>query len=86
MSALRSYHTALLLPSGKVLVFGGYAASTYQSSAAFYDPASNTWSATATPSAARVNHTATLLPNGKGGIREAEEGRWPRCRFTARAG
>lgn len=54
-----SYSTATLLPSGKVLVTGGY-------SAELYDPASRTWTPTGSPNEPRVGgHTATLLANGK---------------------
>jgi N-acetylneuraminic acid mutarotase len=64
-------HTATLLPNGKVLVTGGVRASgvppttTYVASAELYDPASGTWAFTGSMAAARHNHTATLLPNGK---------------------
>jgi len=62
---LRYQHTATLLPNGMVLVAGGTTSvSTPLASAELYDPASNTWSATATLSTPRTTHTATLLPNG----------------------
>ena len=61
----RCYHTATLLPNGKVLVAGGYNGHSLLSSAELYDPASGTWSATGSLSTARYLHTATLLPNGK---------------------
>ena len=61
-----TYHTATLLPNGKVLVAGGYDSSgVYLSSAELYDPASGTWTATGSLNTARCCHTATLLPNGK---------------------
>ena len=56
--------TATLLPSGKVLVAGGYNGS-YLSGAEVYDLASGTWAATGTMISARMHHTATLLPSGK---------------------
>jgi len=61
-------HTATLLPDGKVLVVGGDsgAGTGQSSSAALYDPASGTWSPTASMlDSGRLWHTATLLPNGK---------------------
>jgi N-acetylneuraminic acid mutarotase len=68
MATARLYHTATLLPNGKVLVAGAYGCSTTCSadaSAELYDPSSNTWSSTTSMTTARDRHTATLLPNGK---------------------
>jgi hypothetical protein len=48
-----------------VLVAGGYSTSGYLASAELYDPGSGTWTATGSLNAARVDHTASLLPNGK---------------------
>ena len=60
------YHTATLLPNGKVLVAGGYRLQRLDlASAELYDPASGTWTATGSLATARAGHTATLLPNGK---------------------
>jgi hypothetical protein len=61
----RMWHTATLLPSGKVLVAGGYSGGNYQPSAELYDPATGIWTATGPLSVARDEHTATLLPSGK---------------------
>jgi Bacterial Ig-like domain (group 2)/Immunoglobulin I-set domain/Galactose oxidase, central domain/Kelch motif len=61
MSTARQFHTATLLPSGKVLVTGGYNGI---ASADIYDPATGTWSATGTMTTPRWAHTATLLANG----------------------
>lgn len=72
MKTPRMGHTATLLPGGKVLVTGGI----YQyniavrwagctNTAELYDPASDSFSAAGTMSAARCGHTATLLANGK---------------------
>lgn len=64
------YHAATLLPNGKVLVTGGSANATnsYQSAlttARLFDPAANSWSSAAPMTTARINHSATILPNGK---------------------
>ncbi|HEX8698327.1 MAG TPA: kelch repeat-containing protein [Myxococcaceae bacterium] len=61
----RSGHTATRLPSGKVLLTGGYDGGAFSTSAALYDPASGTWSAAASLPSPRDSHSATLLPNGK---------------------
>jgi hypothetical protein len=69
MSRPRAYHTATLLPDGKVLVAGGDegngSANNSLASAAIYDPSTRTWSATGSLANRRQLHTATLLPNGK---------------------
>jgi hypothetical protein len=64
MRLARWYHTATLLPSGKVLVAGGAHVDAL-ASAELYDPDSNTWSDAANLNFARLQHTATLLGNGK---------------------
>ena len=61
MHTNRCYHTATLLPNGKVLVVGGNGG---LSSAELYDPATGTWTMTGALAAGREYHTATLLPNG----------------------
>jgi hypothetical protein len=60
LSVPRVFHTATLLPDGKVLVAGGMSAS-----AELYDPAAGTFSNTGGMSVGRDSHTATLLSNGK---------------------
>jgi N-acetylneuraminic acid mutarotase len=65
----RYFHTATLLPNGKVLVVGGQGSingnTTILQSAELYDPSSGTWMGTDSLTTARQFHTATLLPNGK---------------------
>ena len=68
MATPRYWHTATLLPNGKVLVAGGTESrgtGHRVASAELYDPATGTWSATGSHGLARADHTATLLPNGK---------------------
>jgi WD40 repeat protein len=63
LTTARGFHTATLLPNGKVLVRGGAGGF---NSAELYDPASRTWIATTNGlTTERFEHTATLLPNGK---------------------
>ena len=62
----RDFHTATLLPSGKVLVAGGNGSGGFLTSAELYDPATGSWSSTGSlVGNARQDHTATLLPSGK---------------------
>ena len=66
MKFARYYHTATLLPNGRVLVAGGaFASYTAIPSAELFDPATGTWTLTGPMAIARQSHTATLLPNGK---------------------
>jgi N-acetylneuraminic acid mutarotase len=68
LSVSRSCHTATLLQNGKVLVAGGWISihnHTFRASAELYDPAANVWSAAGSLADARVEHTATLLPDGR---------------------
>jgi hypothetical protein len=73
MATPRAYYTATLLPSGKVLVAGGYTHSYSRysggkglvlASAELYDPVTRTWGPTGSLATARYSHTATLLPTG----------------------
>ena len=65
LNKARFFHTATLLPSGKVLVAGGYGTNNdILFSAELYDPASGIWTATGAMNTNRAAHTATLLPNG----------------------
>ncbi len=72
MNSARSYHTALLLQSGRVLFTGGYSTpSNYgmgplaDSSAELYDPVPGKFAVTGSMQAGRAGHTATLLQNGR---------------------
>jgi hypothetical protein len=66
MGTPRRYHTATLLPNGKVLAAGGYHEATgILTAAELYDPATGTWCPAGSLSVDRYGHTATLLPNGK---------------------
>jgi N-acetylneuraminic acid mutarotase len=59
------FHTATLLPDGKVLVIGGYQwPPTSLRSAELYDPSTGGWSYSSKLNEARDGHTATLLPGG----------------------
>jgi hypothetical protein len=60
----REFHTATLLPNGKVLIAGGFAQSIW-ASAELYDPVSGTFTPTGAMTTPRWDHTATLLPSGK---------------------
>ncbi len=61
----RSFHSATLLPNGKVLVAGGWGSSGRLASAQLYDPVAGTWAVTGSLVTAHDSCTATLLPNGK---------------------
>src|SRR6266481_4370865 len=74
MNAVRTGHTATLLPSGKVLIAGGdgcfffgyyYYGNCPLDSAEIYDAGTDTFSTTGKMSVTRDFHTATLLKNGK---------------------
>src|SRR4051794_40640777 len=73
MKFARQGHAAALLQSGKVLVAGGYAptadpaspASGYTRTAEIYDPASNTWTQSASMSTGRFQPTMTVLDDGR---------------------
>jgi N-acetylneuraminic acid mutarotase len=71
MTTTRSWHTATLLADGRVLVVGGGSEERreegpYRSATAeLYETSTGRWTATATMTAPRFGHTATLLPDGK---------------------
>lgn len=67
MQRPRMNHTATLLPSGKVLVIGGYSGNggePVEMSAELYDPARDVWSDAARLSIPRMQHTAVQLVDG----------------------
>jgi hypothetical protein len=70
MATEREGHTATLLPNekglvGKVLIAGGDDGPSVVESAELWNPGAGTFIATGHMTAARLNHTATLLSNGK---------------------
>jgi N-acetylneuraminic acid mutarotase len=66
MQTARKYHSAALLPSGKVLVVGGSNdLDGYPTSVELYDPEVNSWIPAGTLTIGRDWPTATLLPSGK---------------------
>jgi hypothetical protein len=83
MGVPRQYHTATLLPTGKVLIAGGAPCGECitWASAELYDPATGTFSPTGSMHVGRALPTATLLPTGKvliaGGCARIAESCWP---------
>ena len=67
MADCRANHTAVFLPSGRLLVVGGYdeLTSRHLSSAEAFDPETGKWKSAQPLSIARANHTTTWLPGGK---------------------
>lgn len=67
LATARNGHTAILLPSGKVLIAGGNTWPGYvtHASAELYDPEAGTFSPTGSMGTPRWGHTMTLLPNGR---------------------
>jgi hypothetical protein len=59
MTRVRVWHTATLLPNGKVLIAGE------DPSAELYDPATGKFASTGSMTTVGILHAATLLPNGK---------------------
>jgi hypothetical protein len=65
MEVGRSDHAATLLPSGEVLITGGYNGSRILASVEVFEPAVGAWSSAPSLNIARARHTATLLPDGR---------------------
>jgi N-acetylneuraminic acid mutarotase len=70
MAIGREFHTATLLPDGLVLVAGGFvdcddSFCSDTRTAELYDPATGKWTPTGSMNAAREQHSATLLQDGK---------------------
>lgn len=71
LATARSFHTATLLPDGRVLVVGGHTWVFWQLNAAvldtveLYDPAADAWTSGGTLSTPRSGHSATLLADGR---------------------
>lgn len=61
----RSYHTAVRLDNGKVMVIGGVHTMGAHGSTSLYDPQTNTWSVGPYMNDWRWGHTTTKLGNGK---------------------
>ncbi|HWF12832.1 MAG TPA: kelch repeat-containing protein [Candidatus Acidoferrales bacterium] len=64
----RAYHTATLLPNGKVLIAGGVTAAQLQSptsSVEIYDPVMQAFTQAGNMFAVRYNHAATLMNDGR---------------------
>jgi N-acetylneuraminic acid mutarotase len=77
MSVARFAHTSTTLLDGRVLVTGGNASTDSPlptTSAALYDPATNTWSATGSLLQRRQTHTAVLLGDGRVLVVGGDEG------------
>ena len=65
MQEPRAFHTAALLPNGKVLIAGGAPTESPSSTAELFDSASLTFTAAGTMTDARAGHAAVLFPSGK---------------------
>ena len=64
LNTARSYHTAVLLQTGKVLAIGGYNGNAI-TSCELYNPSAGTWSSAASTNVARYLNGTTQLPSGK---------------------
>lgn len=67
MSQARVNHSAVRMPSGRVLAVGGrlWGALTDLATAELFDPATDTWSPAATATHPHADHDTALLPDGR---------------------
>lgn len=65
MTNARQFQTSTLLPTGKVLLAGGWSTGAVTATAELYDWSAGTWAATTSLPTARYYHTATALASGK---------------------
>ena len=65
MNFARSSATITVLPTGNVLVTGGWDGGAARSDAEVYSPSANAWTVVPGMQTGRFDHTATLLNNGK---------------------
>jgi len=65
MNIARTFHTATLLPNGKVIIVGGSDGNQALKSVELYDSQTGQFTLTGEMSMPRQDHTATLLNNGK---------------------
>jgi hypothetical protein len=67
MTTARFWHTATLLPDGRVLMVGGFEGKLGDATAQaeLYDPKAGTFSPTSSMTDARASQAATLLPDGR---------------------
>jgi hypothetical protein len=65
MGSEKYWHTATLLPSGKVLIAGGIDETGYTASAELYDPVTGTFTFTNALRTERGDHIATLMASGQ---------------------
>lgn len=75
LNSARYFHSATLLPNGKILVAGGLLTNSVATATTeLYDPVTGTCTFTASMANARSRHSATMLPNGKVLIAGGEQG------------
>ncbi|HEX7591969.1 MAG TPA: kelch repeat-containing protein [Candidatus Limnocylindrales bacterium] len=65
MNMPRAFHTATLLPDGRVLIAGGASAPADPASAELYYPATNTFGPTGSMTTGRTSHLAVTLADGR---------------------